>query len=288
MNKKFILIALIVIFAAVAGVGTYWKYYLKPSSVVTENQTSKTPIIKNIPVENNKVASSASEPIAEKQKSVINQTPPKGFSIKGLHFEFVADESDPKILMGGSQYVFVAKILRQVGNETNIAWMPKTQFEAEVISNIKGNVQGKIIVSQVGGFYNGVLYVANGDLLGPANSPSAGRLLQVGSTYLLPTRYLPSFSPYYGISFFPGTITLISNDPNLTMLQLKTEAESNLKYRELLEAYPNEILLSADIQHGYTQNSFQSLSTEQQTAVRNKILILSGVTPTFTSSSSTQ
>lgn len=278
MNKSIILVAVIVIFAAVS-VGVYVKYYTGSTDIVPiASQTTQT--------ESTDVKNNENNEQIEAQASSTNQVDSKNLVVKELQQEWAANFGDPKVLVGSSQNVFVAKILRQVGNETKLAWMPQTQFEAEVISNIKGNVQGKVIVSQVGGFYNGVLLVANGDLLGPANSPSAGRLLQIGSTYLLPTRYIPSFSPYYGISSFPGTITLMSDDQNLTTLQLKTPAENNTKYKQLLGAYPNEMLLSADIKNGYTQNSFQSLSSSQKEAVYERInSYIPKTNPTSTTSS---
>jgi len=152
MNKKVIL--LVVITVGVVGIGTYFDRHGSKSSYLigSENSSDELGMLK---IRDN-LASSTSE----LNTSHSNPSVP---AIKELQLEFAADFSDPKVLVGGSQYVFVAKIIRQVGTQTNIKWMPKTQFEAEIISNIKGDVQGKVVINQIGGYLDGVLYVVNDD-----------------------------------------------------------------------------------------------------------------------------
>ncbi len=205
-----------------------------------------------------------------------------------LHFEYAADFKNDQILVGASHNIFVAKVIRQVSNVSRV--MPKTQFLVEVIYNVKGNLHGAITVDQAGGYRDGVLYVSSrdaGDLLAPASSPNAGYLLEPGMTYILATRYSER-DDWYTINSFYTASSLISGNPGLSSSQLKALTESNPRVLSLLVAYPNEIPFSSDETNDTSWNSYRSLSVEQKTSVRNKILILSGVTPSSTASSSAQ
>src|SRR2546426_5526916 len=81
-------------------------------------------------------------------------TPPIVRVVEGTIYEH--DYSVDKYLMGESHNVLVAKIIKQVATTTR-AGTPATQFEAEVVFNIKGNAQGTITVEQEGGYLNGIL-----------------------------------------------------------------------------------------------------------------------------------
>jgi hypothetical protein len=68
-----------------------------------------------------------------------------------LHAAYVADFRDDKILMGASHNVFIARVTREVGTKGH-EFGPETQFEVEVIENIKGDLSGTVIVNQQGGY----------------------------------------------------------------------------------------------------------------------------------------
>ncbi|MBI5733217.1 hypothetical protein HY967_04715 [Candidatus Jorgensenbacteria bacterium] len=202
--------------------------------------------------------------------------------IQHIHGEFAANFADDRILLGGSHNVFVAKIIKQIGNKTQGS-TPKTQFEAEVISNIKGHLQGKVIVDQFGGYRDGILYVFIEDIPVVSDAPGAGYLLQPGSTYLLATRSKAD-DDWHVVNSFPNVTTLISQNQNLTTTQLKTLSENNPKARQLLQAYPNEILLNIDISRNNTRNSYQSLSPGEKAQIQARIASFtpSPQTPTST------
>jgi hypothetical protein len=72
--------------------------------------------------------------------------------------------SDDRILVGLSHEVFVAKITKQLGDVTLPGIKPlMTQFEVRAIYNIKGNLRGNVVLTQIRG---------------------VEPLAQVGSTYL--------------------------------------------------------------------------------------------------------
>ncbi|MDO8516301.1 MAG: hypothetical protein Q7S28_03560 [bacterium] len=189
---------------------------------------------------------------------------------KVVHPMYMADFSDDKILMGGSQNVFVGKVIDQIG--TSERWAgPETQFSVEVISNIKGDLRGMITVDQVGGYKNGDLYIIKGDVLGddmviPMSDDEKHYMLQPGTTYLFATRYSPT-NNWYMLNSFPTARKTISENSSLGVSALWTLAASDPRVQELQAAYPKEVLLAADIGHSNTRNSYASLSEQQKAAL---------------------
>lgn len=180
--------------------------------------------------------------------------PQDGSHVVTMEFIYPANYADDRVLVGASHNVFVGKIVAQTGSIERGAG-PETQFAVQVISNIKGNLQGTVTVDQQGGYKNGVLYVVgNSDVFGG----SAGRyLLQIGSTYLLATRYNPT-SNWYTLNPFPSASKLISADPSQANAQLQVLAANDPRVLRLQVAYSNEVLLPADIAKNNTLNSYRS------------------------------
>jgi len=199
------------------------------------------------------------------------QAPAHGFLQKAANSPTIAEVhgilsiplADDRALIGASHNVFVAKVASQVGVRQEIlspgVGVPISQFSVEPILNIKGNLQRTVMVEQFGGYQsNGVLVVGDGgDAFGPSSGPSAGHLMQPGSTYLLSTRY-ESDGVYY-LWDFPTASKLISEDRNLSDSQLQSLATNDGRVQQLEVAYPNEILVADDVRTGNTRNSWLSL-----------------------------
>jgi hypothetical protein len=88
------------------------------------------------------------------------------------------DTSDPRKLVGFSNNVFIGKVVKQVGTKS-LDGFPETQFEVEVLDNIKGDISGTKKVNQQGGYHWNKIVLFEGD-----------KLLEEGQTYLFATRYL--------------------------------------------------------------------------------------------------
>lgn len=172
-----------------------------------------------------------------------------------IHAQYVADFSNDKILVGASHNVFVGKVIKKIG-EKNRGIGPETQFAVEIIYNIKGNLQGIAKINQEGGYENGILYLMyDGDSLLPeANGGDA--LLEEGATYLFTSRY-SKVENWYTIISHPNARKLISQDKNLSNIQLLDLAKNDQRVKELQEAYKNEILLEADVLNNNTFNSVE-------------------------------
>lgn len=159
----------------------------------------------------------------------------------------MADVTQDPILLGASHNVFVAKVLTQTGRTETVAGI-RTQYSVEVISNIKGTLDGTITVEQEGGLKDGMLY----------SIEDAFPMLEPGSTYILATRYNEPMNAYTVIAN-KNAGKLLSNDSSLDKKDLKALVDKDLKIKSLEAIYANEVLLDADIAHQNTRNSFQSL-----------------------------
>lgn len=177
---------------------------------------------------------------------------------------YVADFSDDRVLIGASHNIFVGKVIRQVGNKERRLG-PETQFEVEVVSNIKGDLKDVVIVDQLGGYKNGALYVTGDVEVTSADKKQENYLLVPGSTYLLSTRYSEKEN-WYTLNPYPAASKLISSNSFIGKSQLKALADEDSRVKELKAQYPKEILLPEDVAHKNTPNSYQSQEMEQITA----------------------
>ncbi|MDO8659306.1 MAG: hypothetical protein Q7K54_01770 [Candidatus Parcubacteria bacterium] len=148
------------------------------------------------------------------------------------------DFSDDRILMGASNNVFVGKVIKQIGDK-RFGKFPATQFAVEVIDNIKGNLQGTVVVDRLGGYKYGMRYVVHNDTV--AISKNTDLLLKIGTTYLFATRY-NSEENWYTVMFYPNTGKIISRDANLNRIDLEILSQNDERVSVLREAYKNEIL----------------------------------------------
>ena len=171
-----------------------------------------------------------------------------------IHPVYPADPSDSKVLMGAAHNVFAGRVIEQSGNkETEIG--PRTQYQVEVIDNLKGELKGTVVLDMLGGYDKDARLIMIEE-----NDPKTF-LLQVGTTYLFATRYNEQ-EKWYTLIAHPNARKIISIDPKASAADLKTLAESDEKFKTWEVAYPSEILDKADVANNNTKNNFQSLAPE--------------------------
>jgi hypothetical protein len=159
--------------------------------------------------------------------------------------------------VGASHNIFVAKVIGQVGTK-ELGIGPETQFNVEIIDNIKGELKGIVMVDQLGGYENRVLYVV-GDINNASfKNKKNSYFLQPGSTYLFATRY-NSKQNWYTLNSYPTASKVLDTGANLSNSQLKSLAESDSRVKALKIAYPHEILLDADIKNNNILNNYKSM-----------------------------
>lgn len=176
----------------------------------------------------------------------------KEFTVRTLEPVYSVDLSDKRKLVGMSHNVFVGTVKKQLGAKTR-GLGPETQFEVEVLENIKGDLKGQVTVNQQGGYQDGTLYVMEGDSFSKGGTEEG--LLDIGGTYLFATRYSEKEN-WYTIISYPGANKYIG-DGTLADEQFHKIIEANEMVQELTAAYPNEILSDADVKHGNIRNSYQ-------------------------------
>jgi hypothetical protein len=179
--------------------------------------------------------------------------------VVSIDSEYAADFSNDAILVGASHNIFVGKVIAKSGTkERGIG--PETQFQVEVVENIKGDLQGVVTVNQQGGTSNGVLYIVNGDTLSSTNYAQT-YMLEPGATYLFATRYSPE-EAWYTLNPYPTARKALSFNPSITDTQIRELADIDPRVNQLKAVYPNEVLLDADVKHNNTPNSYVSVQAK--------------------------
>jgi len=105
---------------------------------------------------------------------------------------FVCEVTDDRELVGMTHNVFIGKVIAKNGDKRVMNHVPETQFKVLVVTNIKGSLDGEVIVDQVGGVLNNETILYEGD-----------KLIEPGKVYLFATRFLESENwhtlvPIYG------------------------------------------------------------------------------------------
>lgn len=178
-----------------------------------------------------------------------------------IHPSYPTDFSDNQNLIGGATNVFIGKVVAQTGNkETSIG--PRTQYAVEIVRNIKGDLSGTVVLDQLGG-------LKDGQLIAVEDATLPGYLLQPGATYLLATRYNEKEN-WYTLNPHPNASKLLSGDGTKSVANLGALSDKDPKVQSLEVAYAHEVLLDADVAHGNTRNSFQSLPPEAKAAAQSR------------------
>lgn len=147
--------------------------------------------------------------------------------------EIVADFSDDRLLVGFAENVFLATIGQRV-SDRDMSGTPATQFSAQVLTNLKGDLSGEIVVSQVP--EDDVIEIESD---GSYRHPHP---LQRGATYILATSYDTQRNQHTLLPHFNAHI-LVSNEPSIDAEQLNRMLLSSLRYAELNEALKHQITL---------------------------------------------
>lgn len=161
----------------------------------------------------------------------------------------IYDPSDNRQVVGAHHNIFTGKVLQKL-EPTSYDAIPQTQYLVEVADNIKGTLSGEVIVSQL----DGLVFSDEG------KKPP---ILQVGSAYLFATRENPD-TGWNVLSAHPSGIKLLSEDKNMSSGGLLELSKSDLRVNELREAYPQEIIPSADLASGNVRNAYQDLQKKNK------------------------
>jgi hypothetical protein len=135
-----------------------------------------------------------------------------------IHHDNIADFNDDRQLSGAVQNIFVGEVISKVGDK-KLGSIPETQFEVQVIQNIKGDLNGSIKVNQEGGYMEKDLILVEND-----------NLIEVGKKYLFATRYLPAEDWHTAV-------------PKYGKLEIKSKEDHRKLIERFTKAYINEVNL---------------------------------------------
>lgn len=144
--------------------------------------------------------------------------------------------ADDRVFVGMSHNIFIAKIIKLAGQTNGVDAPRTTQFEVQILKNIKGSLSGIVTLNQEGGYDNGMLTLVN-------SQP----LLESGRTYLLSAR-TDGKGSYLVSSYSRGAIVLSSDQ----------SFENQPDVLALTKAYSEEIPYQPDVQSQTNFNSYSS------------------------------
>lgn len=177
------------------------------------------------------------------------------------------DVENSGALIGAANNAFIGKVVRKIPDSKMLSAFPETQYEVEVIENIKGNLNGTVTVNQEGGIIDGTLYASEDSDI-KTSSGATEFLLTEGSTYFFATRFLESEN-WHTVIGHRTARELISEIPTATAQEILKFSYTNERVQEIAEAYTKEIPLEADVISGNVANAYTSLSTEQKEKVES-------------------
>ncbi len=174
-------------------------------------------------------------------------------NVKAKH---IADFTDKKKVSWFAENIFVWKILKN--NSTNKIWKEKfyrTEFEVEVLYNIKWKLDWNIIASQ------SVWYDKKWKMI----VIKWNKLMKKWEIYILATKWnLP-----YKIMSHPNWTNLLTWNVNLDKFTIQGLIKENQKIKDWRKAYKNEIFYEDNYKISTEKNSYKKLSKENKEKFEN-------------------
>ena len=120
--------------------------------------------------------------------------PSFGAFVSVSHLDYFKDMSDPRVLVGSSQDVFIGEVIAKQGQTGKYGYV-ETQYKVKILEVFKGSLSRDVTVNRHGGYDRWTRTVQLVD--GAPNMPEPGK------SYLFATRYNSvegwhTFAPGYG------------------------------------------------------------------------------------------
>ena len=120
--------------------------------------------------------------------------PSFGTFVSVSHLDYFKDMSDPRVLVGSSQDVFIGEVIGKQGQTRKRGWV-ETQYRVKVLEVFKGSLSGDVTVNRHGGYdrWTRTVHLVEG----------APNMPEPEKSYLFATRSNPvedwhTFAPGYG------------------------------------------------------------------------------------------
>ena len=106
--------------------------------------------------------------------------PSAGAFVSVSHLDYFKDMSDPKVLVGSSDDVFIGEVIKKQGQTGKYGWV-ETQYKVRVLEVFKGSLVGEVTVNRHGGYDRWTRTIQTVD--GAPDMP------EPGTRYLFATRF---------------------------------------------------------------------------------------------------
>ena len=177
--------------------------------------------------------------VLSKLENLINEEKNKKWLVIYYYHDFVLDFSDYKNVLWFAENVFVWKVVKNTWTYNNY-WDPETNYEVEVLYNIKWNLKWNIDTVLQGWYENWVVIVSEWT-----------KLLEEWGIYLLVTMWdIHKISSHQNWSYLLGFENKLQND-------IKTTIWEDKKVKDYREAYKESSLYN-------TINNYIDLTKEEK------------------------
>lgn len=150
------------------------------------------------------------------------------------------DLTDKRLLVGSASNVFVGEVVEQTGSEplpssdpngpaNGIPDTPQTQFEVSVLQNIKGTLDNRVTLNQIGGYaeYVAIMGPKKGEWVRELNLFENDPLLEPGQTVLFVTNYDREKDYHYIVGQPYGDVRIESEAERKNIVEEFKEAKRN-------------------------------------------------------------
>lgn len=177
--------------------------------------------------------------ILSKIENVLNAEISKKWMVSYNSYDFVLDFSDYKNVLWFAENVFVWKVVKNTWTFNNY-WDPETNFEVEVLYNIKWTLKWNISTVFEGWYENGILIIWEWN-----------RLPEEWGIYLLVTMWdIHKISSHENWSYLLGFEKKLKKD-------IKTIIKENKKIKDFREIYKESSIFN-------TKNKYSDLTKEEK------------------------
>lgn len=147
------------------------------------------------------------------------------------------DTADINELLSFSDNVFLGRVKKELGVKA-IDSSVETQYSVEVLNNIKGSLQGTIVLDSMGGMMNGIKYTMNNN-----------EKLEAKSCYIFYTKYNSEYNWYTAV-------------PNHGEVKVQNNKETDKQVNEL-KAIAKNLEVQSNRKSDEVKTSYSSLDTTQ-------------------------
>lgn len=176
-----------------------------------------------------------------------------------MHASFINVPETIEEHVGSLKNAFTGVVIDTEKQVYNIKKQPLyTMYKVRVVDNIKGDIEGEVVVHQKGGDFKEA-YVKFAE----------NEVIRVGSLYLFEVKKSDNHQ-WYSQVVYSGTLTAISRKPGNKKENIEL-SRKNKRYIEVLKAYINEEVSDYSLKLGVSGNFFKDLPEGKKKELKERL-----------------